>query len=400
MIDIQKIRRLAKSNHRGHLKVSTPARVRGTNVDVLDWSLVKSQTYSKKMASDDFLRSLVVQAFANHQEDLSQEIDILKDPKRVVKLDPDKYLYTHASIIISVNVEENDHYITADTSDNVNKNGDAWETKLLAKTYPSFIGAYNYLEHVQIPEMRKGWIIDAVPRKIGKVMVVDILVATDRRHKSLVSAIEKGDLNCLSMGCTAKFTICSKCGYVLKDESDKCAHIPHHKLDTFTDEKGVKRVVAELCGHASDPESNKFEEASWVHDPAFEIASVRHKVASVGHIQLLERSSWRKLFAEEPPAAEEFQVQDLGEGKSDSPESSASPFDIPDEGGSAPEGDDPFGSPQPEETEETAESPEPPEPVDPKEDRVIEKWIFQQNSEQKRTRPIKKVDLNQSFTRT
>lgn len=56
-------------------------------------------------------------------------------------------------------------------------------------------------EHVQIPELSKGKIIDAVARDLGDTVYIDILVATDRKHKDLIADIESGKISTLSMGC-------------------------------------------------------------------------------------------------------------------------------------------------------------------------------------------------------
>jgi intein/homing endonuclease len=154
-------------------------------------------------------------------------------------------------------------------------NCDAWERKLLLATYRSFIGGQSYLEHVQIPELSKGRIIDAAARDIGESIYVDILVATDRKHKELVSAITAGNISTLSMGCSALHTTCTKCGNVAIDETCLCRHIKYEKGSTFFDAKGIRRKVAELCGHYTDPKSVQFIEASWVANPAFKGAVLR-----------------------------------------------------------------------------------------------------------------------------
>jgi len=210
---------------------------------------------------------------------------------------PDKYLLTHCTIIASVDVEDTsgktgsdvviadgskvnrphaDYLIKPDCSKYINQNGDAWERKLLLATYKTFIGAENYVEHIQIPELSKGKIIDAVARDLGETVYVDILVATDRKHKDLVARIESGDLNTLSMGCTISYSICTKCGNQAIDEPQLCNHVKYEKGNKFVGPDGKIRVVAELCGHYTDPESVKFIEASWVGNPAFKGAVMRN----------------------------------------------------------------------------------------------------------------------------
>jgi hypothetical protein len=132
-------------------------------------------------------------------------------------------------------------------------------------------------EHVQIPELSKGRIIDAVARDIGESVYIDILVATERKHKALIEAITSGQLSTLSMGCSTTETQCTKCGNVATDETQLCMCIRFKKGTTFLDAKGQRRKVAELCGHASiEPGSVKFIEASWVANPAFKGAVLRN----------------------------------------------------------------------------------------------------------------------------
>lgn len=134
--------------------------------------------------------------------------------------DPSQYLLSHCTIIASVDTEESglptgkqmfegfqidrrwpDFYITSGTEKYINNNFDSWSRSLLLSTYRTFIGGENYCEHVQIPELSKGKVIDAVARDIGDSVYVDILVATDRKHKSLVEAISNESISTLSMGC-------------------------------------------------------------------------------------------------------------------------------------------------------------------------------------------------------
>lgn len=135
--------------------------------------------------------------------------------------DPKQYLLTHCTIVASVDTESPtgmplgksmvdgvqvnrlypDFYITTGTTKYINNNHDAFERKLLLAAFRSFVGGQNYVEHVQIPELSKGRIIDAAARDIGDSVYVDILVATERKHKALVEAITSGHLGTLSMGC-------------------------------------------------------------------------------------------------------------------------------------------------------------------------------------------------------
>lgn len=222
------------------------------------------------------------------------------------RFDPQQYMLSHCTIIASVDTETGpgllgrqkeggfeverrhaDFYITPQTSKYVNNNQDSWERKLLLGTFRTFVGGQNYVEHLQIPEMSKGRIIDAAARDIGDSIYVDILVATELKHRPLISAIRSKQLQTLSMGCTVAYTICSKCGNLAEDETQLCPHIRYMKGNSFIDGFGKVRKIAELCGHHTDPLSVKFIEASWVANPAFTGAVLRdiltpEELASVG----------------------------------------------------------------------------------------------------------------------
>jgi hypothetical protein len=214
------------------------------------------------------------------------------------EFDPEKYLLTHATIVASVDVynppgiktgsvlEDGfrvnrryaDFRVKPATDKYLNNNLDGWSRPVLLKSYPTFIGGHSFVEHVQIEEMSKGRIIDAVARDIGDSVYIDILIADDRKHKDLIAAIESGKLGTLSMGCTVDGTVCTKCGHWAADESELCPHIKYAKGNTFFDEQGRQHRIAELCGHETiDPHGGvQFIEASWVASPAFTGAVLRN----------------------------------------------------------------------------------------------------------------------------
>jgi len=230
--------------------------------------------------------------------------DRIVDYKKIIAdFDPSNFLLTHCTIVASVDVEDavnpvhfssdktkkeykqlegrKDYYITPETAKYVNANGDAWSRGLLKKSYKTFIGAQNYVEHVQDPTLSKGKILDAVIREVddNKSVFVDILVATNKKHKDLVGKIKTGELTTLSMGSIVAFTICTECGRVASDETELCHHIQFLKRNKFISENdGKKRPIAELCGHYLYPESNEFIEGSWVETPAFKGAVMRNEI--------------------------------------------------------------------------------------------------------------------------
>lgn len=212
------------------------------------------------------------------------------------KCDPKQYLLSHATIVASVDtyspknatigrkmvngvqidVKWPDYRIKPECHEIINNNGDAWERSLLLATYRTFIGAPNYLEHIQLPELSKGFIVDAIARDLGSTCYIDILVATDRKHSLLINDILGGQIDAMSMGCISLFTACTKCGNVAADDSQLCPCVMYEGKGTkFIDEDGMIHPIAELIGHVSIPNSNQFIEASWVRNPAFSGAARR-----------------------------------------------------------------------------------------------------------------------------
>lgn len=248
-------------------------------------------------------------------------------------LDPDKYLFTHCTIVASVDTERvpnvrlgkvqegsgsinrkyGDYHITPDSSMFVNNNGDSWSRRVLLASYPTFIGGHNFLEHVQVEEKSKGRIIDAVARDIGDSVYVDILVATNRKHASLINDIESGKMATLSMGCTTDFTICSKCGHVAIDETELCPHVRYEKLNTFMDDSGQRRVIAELCGHVDHDETGgvHFIEASWVAVPAFP-GAVLNKILTAS--QTPDEDRVRRVLSMPSPSWSDFAISKAASG--------------------------------------------------------------------------------------
>lgn len=135
--------------------------------------------------------------------------------------DPKNYLLSHATIVASVDTvtvknaklgssvvngkkvvrKTTSYRVKPECQKFINNNADCWSRGVLLKSYPTFIGAHNFLEHVQIEDLSKGRILDAVARDIGDSLYVDILIATSRKHRELIEAIESGELSTLSMGC-------------------------------------------------------------------------------------------------------------------------------------------------------------------------------------------------------
>jgi hypothetical protein len=214
------------------------------------------------------------------------------------KFNQDNFLFSHCTIVASVALESDGHSIVPACLDLVNNNGNAWSNEVILATFKTFVGGENYLEHVQVPELSKGKILDAVARPVhfkdekdreADIYYVDILVGTNRKHDDLVNKIASGELTTMSMGCIANYVQCSKCGKIMGDNDPNCQHLDNEMLQRYVDKKGVERIVAELCGRCvkkngkmvGDPKSVKFIEASWVEKPAFYGAVLNHYVSDI-----------------------------------------------------------------------------------------------------------------------
>jgi len=243
------------------------------------------------------------------------------------KCDPTQYLLSHATIVSSVdtytprtvklgkqlmqgseiNVQFPDYRIRPETHQYVNNNKDAFSRGVLLTTYKTFVGAQNYLEHIQVPELSKGFIVDAVARDLGDTVYIDILVATSRIHTQLVEDITTGKLDSMSMGTISLFTVCSRCGNVASDDASICPCIAYMgKGSTFQDEDGHEHPIVELIGHSSIPNSNQFIEASWVGNPAFRGATRRNLLNPESSV-----SSDRMAASLEVNRTKSVQVHDL-----------------------------------------------------------------------------------------
>lgn len=236
--------------------------------------------------------------------------------------DPSKYLLSHCTLVASVDAVEvpgvklgsvkegsrrinrkfADFRVTAETDKYINNNLDCFNRAVLLKSYRTLIGAHNFLEHVQVEDLSKGRIIDAVARDIGDSIYVDILVATDRKHADLVADIEEERLGTLSMGCSVEFTTCTKCGNVAVDETELCECIKYAKGNVFLDERGRRHRIAELCGHQSeDPTGGvTFIEASWVASPAFTGAVMRN-IISPEALNARTANRMQEILSSPPP---------------------------------------------------------------------------------------------------
>lgn len=209
------------------------------------------------------------------------------------KYNTNDYLFTHDTACCSVATEDNGYWLKPACFELVNANGNAWTNPVLLGSFKTFIGGDNFLEHMQIPSLSKGKILDAIIRPVKHhsdkynedvdIYYVDILIATNRKHANLVSRIESGELKTLSMGTLAEITQCSICGKKIYDGDRNCEHIERSLGKMVRCSDGKERICAELCGACDDngdyiDGSNSFIECSFVQHPAFDGAVVNYFV--------------------------------------------------------------------------------------------------------------------------
>jgi len=243
---------------------------------------------------------------------------------RKLAAETSKYLLSHVTIMASVQTEKEplDYLIKPECSAMVNNNDDAWENMVLKLSAPSFVGAFNFVEHFQNSKYTKGHILSHVLRKITLapdvwIYYCDLLVATDLTHEKLVDDIRNNKVRYLSMGCVTDLVICSYCGAHITDASTYCNHLQFQKGTFLADDDGIPRRIAELCGHKSMPNGGvKFVEASWVATPAFPGAAKRSIVSDewIGpKTPYTQKQSSAGKFAMTASENTEFESLSLGE---------------------------------------------------------------------------------------
>ena len=204
-----------------------------------------------------------------------------------------QYLFTHSTIVASVKLQADGHTISDPCQQIVNANGNAWSNQVLAASFRTFVGKPNFYQHYQIQGFEKGIILDAILRpvtyvgsngKTAEIYYVDLLIATNRKHKQLVDRIIKGQLSTLSMGCSASICQCSYCGRKFNDDQQQCQHLKYHLGQYLQDANGRKVIVSQLIGVLDDngkyvDGSCQFIQASWVQNPAFQGACLNYFIA-------------------------------------------------------------------------------------------------------------------------
>lgn len=274
------------------------------------------------VSANDWQSMYGTRAFGNNRKTASQQSAAAERWK--IAADKTRYMLSHCTIMASVMTEAEpyDYLIMPETSHLVNNNDDAWTNEVLKLSHHSFVGAFNFVEHFQNSKYAKGHILDAQLRKVhivGEeiwVYFCDILVATDLGHEKLVEDIKDEKVRYLSMGCVTDLVICSYCGTHVTDQSTYCNHLSYQKGTFLSDDDGIPRRIAELCGHKSLPNGGvKFVEASWVATPAFPGAAKRNIVAEewVGPKSPYTKSASAGKIAKIASKNEEYGTLDLGE---------------------------------------------------------------------------------------
>lgn len=211
----------------------------------------------------------------------------------IISFNSNDWIFLQATIVSSVNVEDDGYTVTPDSAPFINDNANSWDSKTLQKWYKSFIGAHNYKDHDQDRSRSKGIILDAVLRRIPiegsktgeSVLYVDILVAVNKNiDPEWAQLIDSGRVKWLSMGAISSALKCTRCGCISFDEDDDCEHMLFELGMNYFDENGIKRPIAALItddDYLDQPDSGYmvFKEASLLSvDPAFTGACTSHRI--------------------------------------------------------------------------------------------------------------------------
>ncbi len=214
---------------------------------------------------------------------LKNDSSVIKDVSDYtkVKFPASKFLIFQSTIVSSVLMDSRSNYLIDPLSnDFVNNNGECWSNEGLKNNYKSFIGAYACIDHPENPEKDNiGVILDAVLRKRwvdkenGKfVYYCDILVAIDRAsNPEIVRNIANNNIKYMSMGCTVKYSFCSRCGFKIdyvnsySSHYSECDHMKFSKGKRWVDNVGNERITAEILGKEAD--SVIFVESSVLTQP-------------------------------------------------------------------------------------------------------------------------------------
>lgn len=151
----------------------------------------------------------VVHLFERYYEGKVQEIYVDKFEKPIVATPNHPFFLEDRTQDLAENLQKGSKLALQEgflvVRENLEKSWNSYVYNIEVEDDHSYVVDYGVLtrncEHVQIKELSKGKIIDAVARDLGDTVYIDILVATDRKHTELIKDIESGKMNTLSMGC-------------------------------------------------------------------------------------------------------------------------------------------------------------------------------------------------------
>ena len=190
--------------------------------------------------------------------------------------DPNKFLYIQTTIVPSTRVEANGYHIKPGHEFS-NTWSDSIDEQVLDYFAPTFGISHIYLEHVHIPALRKGRVVDhhLYRQDIGptkNVLIADGLLALETKHADLVKMVLDRDIYAVSQGCFSDYLRCSRCGKVAARLEDACDHVKSEGNTFFTDKQGTRRLVTNLLGDPGRDTSFAFFDVSLVLRPAFFMA--------------------------------------------------------------------------------------------------------------------------------
>lgn len=167
----------------------------------------------------------------------------------------------------------------------MNTNGDYFSEQELKKSYGTFVGKGNFVNHKSNDvEAKRGKIINARYIDDGKKKYVECILEVDAdAYPELASGIRKGYIDSVSMGCVVQKSICSVCGNVATNTSEYCECIKKHKGSVFRGKKAY-----EINNDVT------FEELSWVSTPADVDAKVLEVLARRAMFEMAIRRTANK----------------------------------------------------------------------------------------------------------
>lgn len=192
-------------------------------------------------------------------------------------------------------------------SSRVNKNNDGWPAEELSKAYSTFIGRPIFVDHNNDDITRtRGVVVDSqlhvedektsgldsyystAPDNHKPETWIELLMEIDKEtYPKLAEAIEKGDLDAVSMGANIDLSVCSVCANEAVSPAEYCSHIKQKGMTfeiTSADGEKIKKKAYEDCYGIN------FFEISNVFDPADDTAdswldktaSLEEKAAEAG----------------------------------------------------------------------------------------------------------------------